>query len=85
VDAVTFTSSSTVRYFVQGLAAAGLTVADLHSGPCRPAIICIGPITAATARDCGLPVDAVAGEYTIAGLVAALVRWFTAPGAAEGD
>ena len=85
VDALTFTSSSTVRYFVQGLAAAGLTMADLQRGPRRPAILCIGPITAATAREGGLPVDAVADEYTTAGLVAALVRWFTAPGAAEGD
>jgi uroporphyrinogen-III synthase len=85
VDAITFTSSSTVRYFVQGLEAAGLKVTDLPSGPRRPAIICIGPITAATAGECGLPVDAVAEEYTTAGLIAALVQWFAASGAAKGD
>ena len=38
----------------------------------RPLIACIGPITAATARDLGLRVDVVAAEHTVPGLVAAL-------------
>jgi uroporphyrinogen-III synthase len=76
VDALTFTSSSTVRYFLQGLAEAGLTAADLQADPRRPAVVCIGPITAETAQEQGLPVDAVADEYTTDGLIAALVRWF---------
>ncbi len=82
VDAITFTSSSTVRYFLSALAPAGVTVTGLQ-GPERPAVVCIGPITAATARARGLPVDAVAAEYTIPGLVAALVRWFAAAPAPE--
>jgi uroporphyrinogen-III synthase len=36
-------------------------------------IACIGPITAQTAEDLGLKPDIVAGEYTIEGLVKALV------------
>lgn len=59
---VTFTSSSTVRHFVEqvGVEAMPRTVA------------CIGPVTAATARDMGLHVDVEAPEHTTAGLVRAL-------------
>jgi uroporphyrinogen-III synthase len=37
-------------------------------------VVCIGPITAATARQCGLRVDAEAAEYTIPGLVEAVTH-----------
>jgi uroporphyrinogen-III synthase len=67
VDAVTFTSGLTVRYFVRMAGAEFLA---------QTAVACIGPITAATARDLGLRVDIVAGEYTGAGLVSALARYF---------
>jgi uroporphyrinogen III methyltransferase/synthase len=63
VDAVTFTSPSTVHGF-------------LESGP-LPAgarVLCIGPVTAAAAREHGLEVHEVAGEYTEDGLVAALIE-----------
>ncbi len=66
-DAITFTSSSTVRGFVGALdgrdpatALAGIVVA------------CIGPVTAATARDYGITPDVVATDYTLDGLIAAL-------------
>ncbi|MEK6536161.1 MAG: uroporphyrinogen-III synthase, partial [Actinomycetota bacterium] len=36
-------------------------------------IACIGPVTAETARELGLRVDLVADEYTIPGLVRALI------------
>lgn len=64
VDWVTFTASSTVRNFVR--------LAGVRLGAAR--VACIGPITAQTARELGLPVDAVAEEYTVPGLVRALVR-----------
>jgi uroporphyrinogen III methyltransferase/synthase len=83
VDALTFTSSSTVRYFLAGLEAASKPVAELLRGPQRPAVVCIGPITAATAREQGLAVDAVAEEYTTTGLIAILVRWFVDHAAVE--
>lgn len=66
-DIVTFTSSSTVQGYVNCLAGRAPAEALQHSR-----VVCIGPITAATARDLGVPVDAIAEEYTIAGLLAAL-------------
>jgi uroporphyrinogen III methyltransferase/synthase len=72
VDVITFTSGSTVRNFVQGLA-------DHHLSPALVAhttIACIGPQTAAAAQEVGLPVDLVADDYTIDGLVDALVVYF---------
>jgi uroporphyrinogen III methyltransferase/synthase len=69
IDAVTFTSSSTVRLFVQlvgrDVAASGSFVSAT-----------IGPVTAGTAREVGLA-EVIEGEpHTIAGLVDALVRRF---------
>jgi uroporphyrinogen-III synthase len=63
VDVVTFTSSSTIRNFVS-------LTNGLDYG--RPLMACIGPVTAATAHEVGLPVDVVAKEYTIDGLLEAL-------------
>jgi hydroxymethylbilane synthase len=65
VDMVTFTSSSTVRHFVDALPGAL---------PDRVMVACIGPITAQTARELGLRVDIIAQEYTTRGLVDAIVR-----------
>jgi uroporphyrinogen III methyltransferase/synthase len=65
IDAITFTSSSTVRGFVNAVQA---KIEKLQSK-----IICIGPITAQTARELGLRVDAIAQEYTLEGLTKALV------------
>jgi len=69
IDAVTFTSSSTVRHFVDIVGPEAAT-----SG--RFAAAVIGPVTAATARELGLAVAVEAEEYTIPGLVEALVRYF---------
>ncbi len=63
VDVVTFTSSSAVKSLVDAIGAAPLE---------RSAIACIGPITAATARERGLRVDIEAEEHTIPGLITAL-------------
>ena len=70
VDIATFTSSSTVRNFFEilGDRAQGLLAGAL--------IACIGPITAETARGLGLGVDILAEEYTVAGLVAAMVAYY---------
>lgn len=72
VDAVTFTSSSTVHHFAQ---AVGPDAA--RSG--RFAAAVIGPVTAGTAREYGMRVDIEAADFTADGLVAALVRHFGAP------
>jgi len=63
-DAITFTSSSTVERWLE--------LAGTDSTP--KVVACIGPITAATARERGLHVDVEAGEHTITGLVEALCR-----------
>lgn len=67
IDAVAFTSSSTVERLVEGL------------GPRGPALLrkvlvaAIGPITAGTAERLGLPAQVVAHAYTAPGLVEALI------------
>ena len=68
VDLITLTSSSTVRNLVDGLG----DRRELLDGV---AIACIGPVTAATARELGLHVDLVADEHTIDGLARALIAW----------
>ena len=68
VDAITFTSASTVRGFVGALG----RVRGL------PKIVCIGPVTAAEARAHGLLVHAVADPHTTDGLADALERVFAA-------
>lgn len=71
VDVVTFTSSSTVRNFVQLFGAV-----DMPSIVGRAAIACIGPITAETVEEFGGRVAIMAREFTIDGLVAAIVEYF---------
>ena len=70
LDAVTFTSSSTVKHTLEVLDATGVGGARAWLEQAR--VICIGPVTATTARERGLRVDAVAETYTIDGLVTAL-------------
>lgn len=72
VDAVTFTSSSTVQHFLQAL--------DGRPFPEGAVAACIGPVTARTAASAGLPAGIVATEYTTAGLAAALAAHFAALG-----
>ncbi len=76
VDAITFTSASTVRHVVEGLAIAGLRLEQVDPRD-RPLVACIGPVAAAAARECGLTVDAIADPHDDEGLVAALIRSFS--------
>jgi uroporphyrinogen-III synthase len=73
VEAVTFTSPSTVEGFIQLARQAGLDPQNLPGTPC---LACIGPITAAAARREGLRPDIVASRYTADGLVEALISHF---------
>ena len=68
IHAVTFTSPSTVHGFARLWAVHGREGA-------RFVVACIGPVTAAAARESGLPVDVTARAYTVAGLVAALAAY----------
>ena len=69
IDVITFTSSSTVTNFLQ-------IMGGEFSLPRQVRIACIGPVTAATAREAGLPVDIMQDEYTMEGLVQSLIRYF---------
>jgi uroporphyrinogen-III synthase len=73
VDAVTFTSPSTVHGLMRGLAAAGLEPAHTLASV---ALCAIGPITAEALRGYGLEPHVTAKEYTMVGLVAALRDFF---------
>ena len=61
VDAVVFTSSSTVEGFVR-----------LAGVPPETRVVCIGPVTADAARHAGFSVDAVAEPHTVDGIVRAV-------------
>jgi len=65
VDALTFTSSSTVTNFCDAI---GEPLSP------QPIVVSIGPITSETAREHGLRVDVEADPHTIDGVVDALVR-----------
>ncbi|MCC2685104.1 MAG: cobA [Paenibacillaceae bacterium] len=70
IDAITFTSSSTVKNLLWALNDLG---AKNPLELLRQAkIVCIGPITATTAAEAGLIVDAVAEEASIESLIQAL-------------
>ncbi len=73
LDVLTFSSSSTVKNFVEAL---GITdnqeLSELLSGCIFAAI---GPITADTMRSYNFPVHIMAEEHTIPGLVSALERY----------
>jgi uroporphyrinogen III methyltransferase/synthase len=73
LDAVTFTSSSTVDNLCDALGprAAGLLA--------RVRVASIGPVTSDTARSRGLRVDVEARESTVPGLIRALAESYTKP------
>jgi uroporphyrinogen III methyltransferase / synthase len=71
IDVITFTSSSTVENFLRLLE--GEDPNRMLQGVI---VACIGPITARTAFDSGLGVDIVSSEFTIPGLVAAIVKLY---------
>jgi len=76
---VTFTSSSTVRNFVEllgGSRSAMRAIRTVQRQGVRGGTIqlaSIGPVTSETLRELGLKADIAAQEYTIPGLVAAIV------------
>jgi uroporphyrinogen-III synthase len=75
-DVITFTSSSTVRNFraLLGSNARRGRVARAHTNLLAGIrFASIGPVTSATLRELGLPVHIEAKEYTIPGLIDAIV------------
>jgi len=74
IDAVTFTSASTVRHFVDLIGAD--QAADLLR---TTTVAAIGPVTADTAAQLGITATVVPAEFTVAALVDALVDFFNTP------
>lgn len=72
VDALTFTSSSTVTYLLERLAREG----GLPEAALDLCAACIGAKTAATARECGFRTIITAAEATLDSLVDALEAYF---------
>ena len=70
IDVISFTSSSTVRNFVELFP----TKEALLQLVGATTVACIGPITASTARDAGLTVQVMAGQNTIPALADAIVQ-----------
>jgi len=70
LDAVTFTSSSTVEHLCDALEARAIPLLA------KTTVASIGPITTETAKKRGIRVDVTAAEYTLPGLVAALEKHF---------
>ena len=65
-DYITFTSSSTVRFFLQAAGdEAGLSASTR--------VVSIGPVTSATLREHGLQPDVEADPYDVEGMIAALL------------
>lgn len=81
VDAVLFTSGSTVKHFMNSMRqhAPGFVF------PARTRIMCIGPVTAGAAQEAGLRVDAVAQVHTTEGLVEGLMGLFSKGAVARGE
>ena len=71
LDIITFTSSSTVKYFCDILKTKNLV--ELLKGI---TVVSIGPITTFTALEYGITIDIQAAEYTIDGLIKAIEEKF---------
>jgi uroporphyrinogen III methyltransferase/synthase len=72
IDMITFTSSSTAANF-----AAMLRDQDYPRLLAETVIACIGPITKKTVEDLGMEPEVVSEEFTIPGLVSAMVDYFS--------
>ena len=85
-DYITFTSSSTVRFFLEAAGrhdaagSAGSPAADRAGTPQREShrahtrIVSIGPVTSETLREHGLPPDVEASSHDIDGVLQALLK-----------
>lgn len=69
IDAVTFTSSSTVRNFLE-------IFPGFKTVRGKPALACIGPVTVKTLRGSGLSARITPSEYTVEKLAHAIAEYF---------
>ena len=73
IDVVTFTSSSTVSNFVELIGGSE----EARRLAAKTTVACIGPVTARTAEEHGLPVTIMPGENTVPALAQAIVRYYS--------
>ena len=73
IDVITFASSSTVSNLVK-------IMGEERDVINRATLACIGPQTAATAKEAGLRVDITASKHTIPGMVEAIEEYFRRDG-----
>lgn len=69
IHILTFTSASTVTNFTDMMAEDNIP--ELLEGVM---VVCIGPVTASTADNLGIPVNVIAKEYTVEGMVASILE-----------
>jgi uroporphyrinogen-III synthase/uroporphyrinogen III methyltransferase/synthase len=72
IDAIIFTSTSTIENFIQRMMREGGDLATLD-GIC---IACVGPVTARAAVEHGLTVAVIPDNHTLEGLIASLEIYF---------
>lgn len=70
IDVITFTSSTTVQYFVEKLGAENLSLLD------GVKCVSIGPATSKKMKSLGVPIAAQAEKYNIDGVIAAAQKLF---------
>ena len=73
LDAITFTSGSAVRSFIQ------MYGPDIHRLLGDTVVAVVGPVTAAAARELGFAVHVQPETYTTGAMVDALARYFSSP------
>jgi uroporphyrinogen-III synthase len=71
IDMITFTSSSTAVHFANLFRDDNMS--QLLAGT---AVACIGPITQSTVEEIGIRADVIPRDYTISGLIQAIVAYF---------
>ena len=72
IDVITFTSSSTVTNFIEKIHKLNINKEDFSN----TVFAAIGPVTAKTAEKHGLKIEIMAEEYTIKGLVEAILDYY---------
>jgi uroporphyrinogen-III synthase len=76
LDAIVFTSPSTIDYLIKGLEDHGVSVEQSTAQLNQLTIVCIGPVTALAARERGLRVTAEAAQQSSDGIIQALIDSF---------
>ena len=75
VDVITFAASSAARSFARAWKEGGEGAEPTREWPGRVGVVAIGPVTARTLEEEGIPVHGIGEPHTLEGLVAAVEAW----------